>query len=114
MDGTGGIDVLSSSAIVAMVIAFAVLGIMLHSTRARAILQKWAAANRFELLEIKRPFFSGGFSFFTTSRGQVVYWVRIRDARGKQRAGWVRCGSYLGGVLFSDAAEVKWSNDGAI
>ena len=85
----------------------------LHLRRALTILKRWAAANGFELLEYKRPFYSGGFSVFTTGRGQIVYCVKVRDASGDEHAGWVRCGSFFGGVLFSDEAEVKWRGGGS-
>jgi len=35
------------------------------------------------------------------------------DRQGCERSGWVRCGSYWGGALFSDKTEVRWKTDAA-
>src|SRR6266487_258554 len=70
--------------------------------RAKSIVQKWAAEHGFIVLQFESPFHTGAFSFWTTSRGQVVYSVTIRDGAGYERKAWVRCGSYIGSVLFSD------------
>jgi uncharacterized protein YcfJ len=74
------------------------------------ILRKWAGKNVFELLEKKCHYFNykGPFDLWTTSNSQVVYSVRIRDRQGNERTGWVRCGTFLGGVFFSNKAEVRW------
>jgi hypothetical protein len=45
--------------------------------------------------------------FWTTSRDQVVYHVTVLDQLGRERKGWVRCGSWWFG-LFSNKAEVRW------
>ena len=42
----------------------------------------------------------------------VIFWVRVRDGGGLERSGWVRCGSYRGGVARSQA-EVKWETNAA-
>lgn len=81
----------------------------LFMKRASSILEKWAAANGLEILDCQRPFYSGAFNWWTTSGGQVVYSVRVRDKKGHERSGWVRCGNYWNGVLSSDKIEVKWN-----
>jgi hypothetical protein len=103
-------ELVRSLGIAVMVITLVVGFHVFHSNRGLAILKKWVARNGFQLLDYRRPFYSGGFSPFSTSRGQVVYSVKVRDASGDERTGWVRCGSFFGGVLFSDEAEVKWEN----
>ena len=82
----------------------------LFERRARIILQKWAAEHRYEILERTSPFHTGAFSFWITSRGQVTYFVRVRDSGGQERSAWVRCGNYWSSVLSSDDIEVMWSN----
>ncbi len=76
--------------------------------RADTILQHWAARNGFEVLHSERCFASGAFSLFTTSRNQIVYFVRVRDREHHERSGWVRCGSFASFIFFSDEADVKW------
>jgi hypothetical protein len=53
---------------------------------------------------------TGPFSWWATSRGQVVYFVQVIDREGIQRSGWVRCGGFLGGVVGSRRAEVRWDD----
>jgi hypothetical protein len=83
----------------------------LFHARAKSIVQKWATEHGFVVLEFETPFHTGAFSFWTTSRGQIVYSVTVRDGGGIQRKAWVRCGSYIGTVLFSDAIEVRWQDE---
>jgi hypothetical protein len=83
---------------------------MFHA-RAKSIIQKWAAEHGYVILQCDSPFHTGAFSFWTTSRGQIVYSVTVRDATGRERKAWVRCGSYTGSVLFSDKIEVRWQDE---
>ncbi len=93
---------------VAAILSFVVF-YRLTTSRADSIVRKWAAKNGFELLRFERCFFTGGFGLFTTSRNQIVYSVRVCDGTGQERSGWLRCGSFLGGVFFgSEVAEIKW------
>jgi hypothetical protein len=80
----------------------------LFQVKAKSIVLKWAAEHGYEVLQVSSPFHTGAFSFWTTSRGQVVYFVTVRDGAGCERKAWVRCGSYLGSVLSSDKIEVRW------
>src|SRR5664279_982917 len=57
---------------------------------ARSVLQQWAAAQRFEVLDSKRSFWCGGFSWWTTSHQRIVFFVRVRDDSGREHSGWVR------------------------
>ena|ERR1035441_7407891 len=94
----------------ALLVAFFVAWDWYRISRSRAILREWAAWNGLEVLAFKRTFLFGGFSPFTTSKRQVIFWVRVRDGGGLERSGWVRCGSYWGGVVRSQA-EVKWETN---
>jgi len=78
--------------------------------KSRSILETWAKENSFELLHFRQ---SAENPFGLTSRGQTIYSVRVRDHAGNERSGWVRCGSFGGGVLFGDKADVKWEDDAA-
>jgi hypothetical protein len=102
---------LGKALLIALFLIGGMLGmIALARKRSMTILKAWAENNGYEILQCKRPFRSGGFSYITLSRGQVVYSVKVRDKKGRERSGWVKCGSYVGGVLSSDNAEVKWSD----
>jgi hypothetical protein len=85
----------------------AVVLIGFHYSRSNSLLQQWAERNHYRLVEQEyRTFFRGPF-FWTTSRGQTVYYVTVEDSQGKRRKGWVRCGGWLLGML-SNNVEVAW------
>ncbi len=90
--------------------AFIAWGCLFHA-RAKSIVQKWAAEHGHVVLQFESPFHTGPFRWWTTSRGQIVYCVAIRDGAGRERKAWVRCGSYTGSVLFSDQIEVRWQDE---
>lgn len=79
-------------------------------SRSRSLLQRWASENGLQILDSKlSP--SGPPSWnWTSSRSQTVYFVRVRDNDGRERRGWVRCGSFWAGV-FSDKTEVRWEDE---
>lgn len=87
-----------------------ILAVMLWTnSRSYEILQGWAADNGFELVECEyRTFFTGPY-FFRRSRGQVIYYVVVRDRDGYIRRGWVRCGGWFLGLL-ADDADVRWED----
>ena len=79
-------------------------------SRSRSVLEQWAQANGYEILHSEyRNLFRGPF-FWTSSKGQTVYYVKVRDRAGHERSGWVRCGGFWAG-LFSDKAEVRWEDE---
>lgn len=93
--------------VILVIVAFASLA--LRFSRSQSVLDQWADENGFEILHSEyRNFFRGPF-FLTTSKGQTVYYVRIRDRQGVERAGWVRCGGWFLGLM-SDKAEVRWED----
>lgn len=77
-------------------------------SRARVLLHRWAQTNGFDLLYFKLTF--GGPFLWTSSNSQIVYSIRVRDQDGRERLGWVRCGSFWAGVL-SDKTEVRWKSE---
>lgn len=88
-------------------LAFAVMSMVWLSYRSGSVLEQWAKDNGFEILSSEyRHLFRGPF-FWTTSKGQTVYYVRVRSHDGDERTGWVRCGGFFFGLL-SDRAEVRW------
>lgn len=108
MDKQFAIEIIGRSAVVSAVVAgiFAIYKVAV--SRADSMVRQWASENDFELLHFERCFFTGGFNFFTTSRNQIVYSVRVRDRASHERSGWLRCGSFFGGVIFGSGTEVKW------
>ena len=95
---------------------FVLVGILMvasmiwHFSRSRSVLEQWAEANGYEILHSEfRNLFRGPF-FWTSSKGQTVYYVRVRGRDGHERSGWVRCGGFWAG-LFSDKAEVRWEDE---
>ena len=73
--------------------------------RSKHLLNQWAAENHFQLLHAEHRMFRKG-PFLWSSRAQVIYRVRVRDAQGREREGWVRCGGWWSGV-FSDKVEAE-------
>ena len=95
--------------VVLAVIAFAACSMSWHFSRSRTVLETWADENGFEIVRSEYCHFMRGPFFWTTSKGQTIYYVTVRDRSGRVRTGWVRCGGYFMG-LFSDAAEVRWED----
>jgi hypothetical protein len=78
-------------------------------SRSRSLLEQWAADNGFEILEREYRTFRRGPFFWTSSKNQAVYHVKVRDREGNVRSGWVRCGGWFLGLL-SDQTEVRWED----
>jgi len=76
-----------------------------HWFRSRFLLQQWAKANGFELVQMSIPWFK--VSRFWGSKRQEVYQIRVRDHRGRECRGWAKCGGYFLGFLV-DKVEVEW------
>jgi hypothetical protein len=94
-----------------LVVAIALIGsIAWHFARSRSVLDQWADEQGFTILDSEyRNLFRGPF-FWTTSRGQTVYYVTVRDQQGTERSGWVRCGGWFWGLM-TNKAEVRWENE---
>jgi len=89
------------------VVTFIVMTIFWHFSRSRQILENWASEHNYRIVSSEyRNFFRGPF-FWTSSKGQTVYYVTVETADGQTKSGWVRCGGWLLGLL-SDTADVRW------
>lgn len=77
------------------------------ASRADTLLTRWAAANAYTLVQTEQRWLRTGPYFWRHSRGQLIYYVTVRDERGQARSGYVRLGSWLGGLL-SDQVDVTW------
>jgi hypothetical protein len=93
---------------VALVVILVVLSAVWQRGRSKSLLRQWAAQNGYRITLQEHRFFKGPY-FWTSTNGQTVYYVVLKDRDGNQRSGWVRCGSWWFGVL-SDNVEVLWDD----
>jgi hypothetical protein len=95
--------------IIVPLVLVAVVFFILQRTQSSNRLDQWADEHGYELLSVeRRSTFRGGFSW-TTSEGQEVFRVTVRDQNGEERSGYVRVGGHLLGQL-SDRIDVKWDS----
>jgi hypothetical protein len=80
------------------------------TSRARQMVETWARNNGFRILSCRYHWIRRGPFFWNSSKSQMVYRVTVRTPEGKSRSGWVRCGSYWGGV-FVERVEVRWEDE---
>jgi hypothetical protein len=85
-----------------------VLAMVWHFGRSHSLLHQWADQNNYRIIRQEYRFFKGPY-FWTSTKGQTVYYVVLEDREGNQRSGWVRCGSWWFGLL-SDNVEVRWDD----
>ncbi len=86
-----------------------VLSLVWHFHRSQTLLERWARESGLRVVSREyRWFFKGPF-FWTSSRGQTVYYVTVEDDAGRRRTGWVRCGGWFLGLL-SDHVDVAWED----
>lgn len=96
--------------IIAGVVIVAIISIVWHFSRSRSLLEQWAAENNYRILSSEYRNLVRGPFFWTTSKGQTVYRVRVQDSTGRVRDGWVRCGGWFIGLL-SDQVQVRWDDE---
>ena len=90
-----------------LVVVLGAASLIFHYTRAGILLDRWAAENGYRILHRELRRFRRGPFFFTTSKGQEVYRVTVEDLHGGVHTGYVRCGSWVLGMLSSNV-EVRW------
>ena len=72
-------------------------------SRSKSLLRQWAAIGGFHILHSRlQPFSNGAFHW--------IYHVRVQGQDGKERSGWVHCGSYWLGIL-SGKTQILWECD---
>ena len=85
------------------------LSVAWHYGRSSALLEGWAQRHGYRIVAKEyRTFFRGPF-FWTTGKGQTVYYVTVEDQHGQLHNGFVRCGGWFLGLL-SDHVEVRWDD----
>jgi hypothetical protein len=93
---------------IAIVLVFVfVLTTSHRNVRSSELIDRWAEAHGYRVVDTESRMIARGPYFFTTSKSQTVYYVTFADADGRERRAYVRCGSWLGG-LWSDKVDVKW------
>jgi hypothetical protein len=107
--GGKGVEQIFPVLLILAVIALGVGSIVWHFSRSEALLQRWAERNDFRLLKQEYCWFFKGPFFWTSSRGQTLYYVTIVDDAGHRRHAWVRCGGWFLGLL-SDHVDVSWDD----
>lgn len=95
-----------------ILLGFGMLAIILLSlwwttAKSQRLIQQWAAKNEYQLVASEERYVRRGPFLWTTSRGQTVFHITVLDPAGRRYSGFVRCGSWFGG-LFSDKVEVIW------
>ena len=95
-------------AIVALGIAVASPILWLRRWRMRAIVARWAAEHRFEVISCEERTFSPFTFTLGKSRNQDVVLVSVVDAQGNKRTCWLKLGNYLFGLL-TDEVECQWA-----
>ena len=91
-----------------IVFGIAIASLVWQTTRSRELLDQWAQREGFQLLAVERRYMRRGPFFWTTSKGQEVFFVQVLDLQsGQVRPAWVRVGGWWRGLL-SDQVDVRW------
>jgi len=92
--------------VISPILAVLVWGLV-RARHARAAIRDAIRAKGFDVLQMKQRWFRfGPFSFWMTSRGQVVYRLIVRDSAGRRRMGWARWGRTW--LPRPDTLEFQW------
>ena len=88
-------------------ILIALAWMVMRSSRAEAMVDRFVKGGGYRLLrKERRTLFRGPF-FFSTGRGQEVFYLTLEDREGHVRRCYLRCGGAFFGML-SDNVEVIW------
>lgn len=92
-----------------LVLALSPFYMVWYNRRVQYVVNQWAQSQKFKVISCRRGWFPPRKFFWTTSRSQVFMRVRVWDGAAKQeREGWVRVGSYLGGIWGGVECEAFW------
>jgi hypothetical protein len=99
----------NTTAVIIVVAAIGIgLGVTLwHVSRGREILNLWAQTKGYRIISSEIRWFNRGPFFWTTSKGQMVYYVVIQTPDGQTKRGYVRCGSFFWGLM-KEQVEERW------
>jgi len=71
------------------------------------LLMNWASGNQYTILDALSRRWADRPAHVPSSMLQMVFRVKIQEAGGRERDGWVRVGSYFGGLI-SKRIDVFW------
>lgn len=77
--------------------------------RSRQVLETWALREGYSITASRHCWFWRGPFVLRSTGGQAVYHVTVADREGHRQSGYVRCGSFLLGLL-SSKVDVRWDN----
>jgi hypothetical protein len=86
-----------------------VASIVFHFSRSASLLDGWAEREGVRIVSQEKCWFFKGPFFWTTGKGQDVYYVTVEDRSGRTRTAYVRVGGLFLG-MFSDNVEVRWES----
>ena len=95
-----------------LVVVFTVVAtgsLVWHYSRSSSMLEEWASEQGYEVVSAERRFLRRGPFFFTTAKGQEVFYVTVMDGDGRTRHAYVRVGGFFLG-LFSNNVDVRWED----
>src|SRR5262249_35124465 len=99
MDAESRIDILKSFGLaIVLILAFIgynLLFLKIKAVRTKALLKDWAKQHGLQILELQmRNDFTGPYKWWITSGNHTVSYIKVRQHDGRERSGWVLCGSF--------------------
>ncbi|HYG76787.1 MAG TPA: hypothetical protein VEK08_17420 [Planctomycetota bacterium] len=73
------------------------------------LLTDWAKGNQYAIVDAVSRRWADRPGHISSSMLQMVFRIKIKDAGGREREGWVRIGSYFSGLL-SKQVDVFWDS----
>lgn len=78
--------------------------------RAAELRERWAEEHGYSIEAARYCWIWRGPFFLRSSENQMVFHIIVRDADGRRRSGWLRCGGFFSG-LFGSQAKVIWEDE---
>jgi hypothetical protein len=97
-----------ASSLILLIVGIVVISyVWFFIKRSQARLQSWAIELGYTILHAEMRFLRRGPFLWSSSKNQVVYRIKVRDAEARERWGWICLGDYWVGI-FSDPVATKW------
>lgn len=109
MDGANASFILFLVLFLGSFSAFAIWMLRWQFSKARRMLENWAAQNKYKLIEKQNANFNDGPLGWRGAKTYVKYRVKVRDTDGKTKTGIVYLGGENTGVL-SNEIKVEWDD----
>jgi len=100
------IDLLILGAVVVVLVAGSILNVRHQNRVAQRILARWAQANGYQFMSLKRRWFRLG-PFWWRCLNTIVFRGVVLTAAGERRTGYFRAGAFLLGLMI-DRVAVEW------